>query len=680
MINKPPTKRLVSVISMIPYLLSLTFGVLYVFMQTLSVYAGDSGELVAAAYTFGIAHPPGYPLYTIIGGLLAHGLPILTPAWRVGLLSSIPSAISLFFLWKIIQKITKSDLSATVITICCGVLYPVWLYAIVPEVFGLFTLFSMLLIYVYIRWIETEKISFLYLLFFLLGLSATHHHMIIFLWIAIGVDMLRKKQYVNILWKNKWPLILFGILGLSFYVYAPIASSRFPPFDWEHPATLDGFIRLVTRASYGTFRASQNAGQSLIDRFLNVMTFFQYVWKDFTLLGVIGIFVGWYGLWKLYKNYTVLFIVYFGLQVFYFFYAGFPVSSDFALGTLERFFIVPYFTLALFMGFGVATLIYLLQIYWKEHTDSIHIPYQYLIAGILVIYMLLPIRSIGKNYHILALLHDDKTIEHLADDIFLSVPEHGLLNLSHDTSVFAVNYAYFVQKKRQDIQYVYFPQLQYFWYRESLRKRYPDLIVPMSSSPVSFEEYLKTFLLANASKRAILDEDVNKTVNEYWVPRGLVFMFYPTLESIPNRESLLEKNTSLWQSFHDPLQGVLGTYKHLMMTDVLRYYAYKRSLLAEAYVYRGDITAVEREMTAILGYDPKQVALYLKYIDLLLDDANCEKAYTLNKIPALQEIPIEQRLSVYHNLYTVCPIYKKEFQQFEDKYQQLLESSGIPIE
>ena len=28
-----------------------------------SVPAGDSGELITAAATFGVAHPPGYPLY-----------------------------------------------------------------------------------------------------------------------------------------------------------------------------------------------------------------------------------------------------------------------------------------------------------------------------------------------------------------------------------------------------------------------------------------------------------------------------------------------------------------------------------------------------------------------------------------------------------------------------------------
>src|SRR5690242_1062053 len=30
-----------------------------------SVPTGDSGELIAAAYTAGIAHPPGYPLYML---------------------------------------------------------------------------------------------------------------------------------------------------------------------------------------------------------------------------------------------------------------------------------------------------------------------------------------------------------------------------------------------------------------------------------------------------------------------------------------------------------------------------------------------------------------------------------------------------------------------------------------
>jgi hypothetical protein len=34
-----------------------------------TIYVGDSGELATAAATLGIPHPPGYPLYVLLGRL-----------------------------------------------------------------------------------------------------------------------------------------------------------------------------------------------------------------------------------------------------------------------------------------------------------------------------------------------------------------------------------------------------------------------------------------------------------------------------------------------------------------------------------------------------------------------------------------------------------------------------------
>ena len=47
---------------------------------------GDGGELIAAAHRLGVAHPPGYPLYTFLGWL-ALKIPLGEPALRVNLLS-----------------------------------------------------------------------------------------------------------------------------------------------------------------------------------------------------------------------------------------------------------------------------------------------------------------------------------------------------------------------------------------------------------------------------------------------------------------------------------------------------------------------------------------------------------------------------------------------------------------
>ena len=71
--------------------------VFYLVFQTNGIYGADAGDFASAAYLRGTVHPPGFPLYTFIAHLLTK-LPIKTVAWWVGLLSSIPAAVSLILL------------------------------------------------------------------------------------------------------------------------------------------------------------------------------------------------------------------------------------------------------------------------------------------------------------------------------------------------------------------------------------------------------------------------------------------------------------------------------------------------------------------------------------------------------------------------------------------------------
>jgi hypothetical protein len=49
---------------------------------------GDDGEMVTAAIHFGVLHPSGYPLWTILAGLFSH-LPWGNAIWKVNLFSGL---------------------------------------------------------------------------------------------------------------------------------------------------------------------------------------------------------------------------------------------------------------------------------------------------------------------------------------------------------------------------------------------------------------------------------------------------------------------------------------------------------------------------------------------------------------------------------------------------------------
>ena len=81
-----------------------------VYMDTIAptVSFWDCGEFIATAYTLGVPHPPGSPLYLLIGRVFSM-LPIGEDiAYRVNLMSPLASAFAVMFLFLIIVKLLKS--------------------------------------------------------------------------------------------------------------------------------------------------------------------------------------------------------------------------------------------------------------------------------------------------------------------------------------------------------------------------------------------------------------------------------------------------------------------------------------------------------------------------------------------------------------------------------------------
>jgi len=81
-----------------------------VYMDTLAptVSFWDCGEFIATSYTLGVPHPPGSPLYLLIGRFFTM-LPIGNDiAYRVNLISPIVSSFSVMFLFLIIVQLLKS--------------------------------------------------------------------------------------------------------------------------------------------------------------------------------------------------------------------------------------------------------------------------------------------------------------------------------------------------------------------------------------------------------------------------------------------------------------------------------------------------------------------------------------------------------------------------------------------
>ena len=658
-----------------PLAITVFFLALYIQMQTTSIYGGDSGELVSAAYTWGIAHPPGYPLYILIAALLSHTVPIFTVAWRVGLVSSIPMAFSVYFLWKIVFRITQNIPSATISSLLYGLLYPVWLYAMVPEVFGLYALFSAVYIYTAIVWVESRRTGVLYALAFLSGLAMTHHHLMVLAIVAVLYTIYRfDKNTLIIIRKQILRFTGLFILGFLPYLYAPIASAFHPLFDWEHAATLEGFIRLITRSSYGTFRASGFTTGGIFHGIADSATFVQYIYGDFTLVGIVFVLAGVYFLWRKEKQLLVLLVGYLLLLFVYIFYAGFPVVSGFLIGTLERFFIIPYQVITIYFGLGVAFLL-------NSFSSTQRRFRVFLSVGLVVALCTLPYTQWKKNHMPLGLLTHDQTMEYLAADVFTSIPEGAVYGASGDTTNSSMDYAYFVKHLRPDIIFVNYALLSSSNYRTQLKIRYPSLRIPEWKPKMTIKDYLPIFFLEN-SKHAMLTSDTPfSSVSGFFVPSGLVYIYYPTLGDIPDRTIILDKNDRLWQKFHDPLSGVLGRYNHLLLTDVLRIYADQSIALSQAFALSGKYMEGARFISYALAHETNiRVESYKAYFDILMKQNQC--------LPARSHVDALHAkwgndfviLELYHRIAGVCVPVDEALKEYDLLYGRLKPAYDVSVQ
>src|SRR5438874_2581174 len=90
-------------------LLTTFWLVIYLFTVSPTVNFIDSGELITALHEPGIVHPPGYPLYTLLGYVASH-FPVGEVAWRVNLFSAFWGALAVGTMYMLL--ITLSSYTA----------------------------------------------------------------------------------------------------------------------------------------------------------------------------------------------------------------------------------------------------------------------------------------------------------------------------------------------------------------------------------------------------------------------------------------------------------------------------------------------------------------------------------------------------------------------------------------
>lgn len=243
-----------------------------VYLNTLSpsIAGGDSGEIVAEGCQLGIAHPPGYPIIT----LLIHAISRLdiallgSVATRVNSFCALCTSLACCCLGLTVSFLSPSSggvgvaLPGVVLSMLTFAFSPlIWQYAITAEVFPLNTFFASLLLFLTVWFSRTPSTSTACLGAFCCGLALCNQHTIILyeaplvLWMLV---LMRRR-----LLKDAWLLAKLSVaflVGFSPYLYLPLSGLLNPrQGSWGDVTTLSGFLHHFLRRDYGTFRLFSGA-------------------------------------------------------------------------------------------------------------------------------------------------------------------------------------------------------------------------------------------------------------------------------------------------------------------------------------------------------------------------------------------------------------------------------------
>ena len=131
-----------------------------------SVMYWDIGEMDTVPYILGIAHPPGFPLYTLIGWAFTHLVPIGSVAFRMSLLSALAMAGVCWFVFRL------AGLAAALL-FAFG--EDAWTHATRAEAHALVALAFAALLFYLLRWLHGGRARDLYASALALGLGIAIH-------------------------------------------------------------------------------------------------------------------------------------------------------------------------------------------------------------------------------------------------------------------------------------------------------------------------------------------------------------------------------------------------------------------------------------------------------------------------------------------------------------------------
>ncbi len=351
--------------NMISFLLIAISFCVYLTTMCRSVGITDSGELATVTCALGIAHPTGYPLFTLLGHCWSMIPFALEETLKMNLFVALLTAIAVGVFFKTILAIRSAGilfkqknrkqkelygrrffLASIVSSLIIGFSTTFWSQSTAIEVYALQIVMFLLTIWTFVSGLEEQLnkpncISRRLILFaFVLGLSFSNHMSTIFLapgflWLYFCAFKFEKESF-----KRIFKIAPFFIFGLSVYLYLPIRSSSFPVLDWGHPSTLEQFFWHVSGKQFHVWMFS---GWSVVQKQLNYYA--DNFTSEFYFIILVCIVGGLIALFKESRRLLTFFALLFAATVLY--------AVNYDIFDIDSYFLLSYLVIGFIIAYGI---------------------------------------------------------------------------------------------------------------------------------------------------------------------------------------------------------------------------------------------------------------------------------------------------------------------------------------
>ncbi len=330
--------------------LALFIGAVLLYALTLNgdVQPADSGEFQIAAITLGIPHPPGYPLFTMLGWLFAQ-VPIGSPFARVSFLSVVASSLTLVVVSLTVQQALVSGrenakrdsvfspahflplLSGIIAALALGLSTTFWAQATTTNIRSFTALFVSLMLLVSTNAHATRKATLLIAFAVVLGFGVGHHVSLVFIGATLGafagVEIWRGEERSRLKRVVPQAVIAFLLTQLV-WLYLPLrdaAGARFAPGNL---GTLDGLLFHIFARGFAGDMLAFAAPAYLFDRLALLPTLLTFQFSAPLLLLMA---IAWAGLMARRRAIGIAWLIAFALHLFITITYRAPQTVEYAL-------------------------------------------------------------------------------------------------------------------------------------------------------------------------------------------------------------------------------------------------------------------------------------------------------------------------------------------------------------